>query len=158
MSLRNGGSNPMKKLAIYSTFVLVSLLAQAACMMVGVHGSGVRKTEKRDLGPFTAIETSGAFEVNVTCQKTASFEIEADDNILPLIESEVRGGVLHLTTTKNYSSTGGILVRITLPNLESVRSTGAGKFNINDLKSDNFKIDSTGAATVIVDGQSKSVD
>jgi hypothetical protein len=48
----------------------------------------VRKTEKRELAAFTAIETSGAFEVTVTCQKTASFEIEADDNILPLVESE----------------------------------------------------------------------
>ena len=140
----------MKKLAIYSTFVLVSLLAQAACMMVGVHGSGVRKTEKRDLGPFTAIETSGAFEVNVTCQKPASFEIEADDNILPLVESEVRGGVLHLTTRKTYFSNGGIMVRISLPNLEVMRSTGAGKFRITNLKNDHFTIDSTGAAGVEV--------
>ena len=148
----------MKKLAIYSTFVLVSLLAQAACMMVGVHGSGVRKTEKRDLAPFTAIETSGAFEVNVTCQQPASFEIEADDNILPLVESEVRGGVLHLRTRKTYFSNAGIMVRISLPNLEVMRSTGAGKFRITNLKNDHFTIDSTGAATFVAEGQSKSVE
>src|SRR5438132_13899860 len=143
MTLRNGGPNPMKKLAIYSTFVLMSLLAQSACMMVGIHGSGVRKAEKRDLGPFTAIETSGAFEVNVTCQKPASFEIEADDNILPLVESEVRGGVPHLTTTRHYFSSGGIVVRMSMPSLEVVKSTGAGKFKITDLKNDHFTIDST---------------
>src|SRR5437660_12915469 len=117
MSLRNGGSNPMKKLAIYSTFVLVSLLAQAACMMVGVHGSGVRKTEKRDLPAFNAIETSGAFEVNVDCQKPASFELEADDNLLPLVETEVRDGVLRVRTTRGYSSSGGIVLRIAVPDL-----------------------------------------
>ena len=86
----------MKRLAICFTFITLSLMALSACMIGGIHGSGVRKTEKRDLGPFTAIETSGAFEVNVICQKPASFEIEADDNILPLVETEVRGGVLHL--------------------------------------------------------------
>lgn len=148
----------MKRPAIYVALSLLSLIALSSCMIGGVHGSGVRKTEKRNLEPFTAIETSGAFQVEVTCQKTASFEIEADDNILPLIATEVRGNTLRLTTTKNYFSTGGILVRISLPGLESVRSTGAGKFRITDLKNDRFRIDSTGAATVVADGRTTSLD
>src|SRR5260221_5939685 len=127
----------MKKLAITLTFALSALFVLSAC---GVRGSGVRKTEKRDLPAFTSIETTGAFEVEVTCQKTASFEIEADDNLLPLIETEVKGGVLRVTTTKHYSSSRGILLRIAIPNLESVRSTGAGKFHILDLKNDAFRI------------------
>jgi len=104
-----------------------------------------------------SIETSGAFEVEVTCQKTPGFEIEADDNILPLVQTEVSGGVLRITTTKSYSSNGGIKVRINAPDLASVKSTGAGKFNISGLKNDNFEIRSTGAATVVASGQSKSV-
>jgi hypothetical protein len=146
----------MKKVAIVLTLALSSLLLFTGCL--GVHGSGVRKTEKRDLPAFTSIETTGAFEVEVTCQKPASFEIEADDNLLPLIETEVKGGVLRVTTTKHYSSRGGIVLRIAIPNLESVRSTGAGKFHILDLKNDAFRIDSTGAATVVAEGQSKSVE
>src|SRR5712692_2201500 len=110
----------MKKVAIVLTLALSSLLLFTGCL--GVHGSGVRKTEKRDLPAFTSIETSGAFEVEVTCQKPASFEIEADDNLLPLIETEVTGGVLRVTTTKHYSSRGGIVLRIAIPSLESVRS------------------------------------
>lgn len=147
----------MKRFAFALTLACSFLFVLSGCIH-GVHGSGVRKSEKRELAPFTAIETSGAFEINVTCQKPASFEIEADDNILPLVETEVRGGVLHLTTTKSYSSGGGIVVQITLPNLESVRSTGAGKFRVMDLKNDHFKIDTTGAATIVAQGQSKSLD
>jgi len=146
----------MKKVAIVLTLALSSLLLFTGCL--GVHGSGVRKTEKRDLPAFTSIETTGAFDVEVTCQKSASFEIEADDNILPLVETEVKGGVLRVTTTKNYSSRGGIALRINVPNLESVRSTGAGKFHILDLKNASFKIESTGAATVVAEGQSKSIE
>jgi hypothetical protein len=148
----------MKRPAVYFTLSLLSLIALSSCMIGGVHGSGVRKTEKRNFEPFTAIETSGAFEVEVTCQKAATFEIEADDNILPLVEAEVRGNTLRLTTTKSYSSKGGIVVRISLPGLESVRSTGAGKFRITDLRNDRFKIDSTGAATVVADGRTTSLD
>ena len=49
----------MKRIAITLTFALSLLLALTACMH-GVHGSGVRKTEKRDLAAFNAIETTGA--------------------------------------------------------------------------------------------------
>jgi hypothetical protein len=146
----------MKRIGIALTFCLAAVFVLSGCHM-GVHGSGVRKTEKRDLPPFNAIETSGAFEVQVNCQQPASFELEADDNLLPLVQTEVRDGVLRVTTTKGYTSSGGILLRITVPDLVSVKSTGAGKFNIANVKNDKFEIRSTGAATVVASGQSKSV-
>jgi hypothetical protein len=145
----------MKTPAILLALALSFVFVLSAC---GVRGSGVRKTEKRDLPAFDSIETTGAFEVEVTCQRPASFEIETDDNILPLVQTEVRSGVLHISTTKHYSTAGGILLRINVPDLASVKSTGAGKFHIMDLKNDAFRIDSTGAATVVAAGQSKSVD
>src|SRR6059058_6495577 len=123
VTLETKESTPMKKTAILLTLALSFGLVLTAC---GVRGSGVRKTEKRDLPAFTSIETTGAFEVEVTCQKPASFEIEADDNLLPLVETEVKGGVLRVTTTKHYSSRGSIALRIAVPNLESAKSTGAG--------------------------------
>ena len=147
----------MKRFAIALTFALSALFVLSGCKFGGVHGSGVRKTEKRDLASFTSIETIGAFEVEVNCQKPANFEIEADDNILPLVQTEVRGGVLHVSTTKSYSSSGGIVLRITVPDLESMKSTGAGKVHVSDVKNDNFEIQSTGATEMVVSGQSKSV-
>jgi hypothetical protein len=146
----------MKKYAILLTLALSFVFVLSACIG-GVRGSGVRKTEKRELTPFTAIETTGAFEVEVTCQKPASFEIETDDNILPLVKTEVLDGVLHITTTKSYSASGGILVRINTPDLARIKSTGAGKFQVSDLKNDNFEVDSIGAATVTASGQSKAL-
>lgn len=145
----------MKKILVAATLGL-SLLSLVTGCHVGVRGSGVRKTEKRELAAFTAIDTTGAVEIEVSCQKPASFEIEGDDNILPLIETNVRNGVLHISSAKPYRS-GRILMRITIPDLESIKSTGAGKFTVSDLKNDRFEIDSTGATTVIASGVAKSV-
>jgi len=145
----------MKRIAIALTLAFSALFVLSGCH--GVRGSGVRKIEKRDLTAFNSIETSGAFEVEVNCQKPASLEIEADDNILPLVQTEVRGSVLHVSTTKGYNSSGGIVLRITVPDLESVKSTGAGKFRVSDVKNDSFEVQSTGAAQVVATGQSKSV-
>ena len=147
----------MRSIATVSASALVLLLVSSGCH-VGVHGSGVRKTEKRDLQPFTAIETSGAFEVEVACQKPASFEIEGDDNILPLIETEVRNGVLHVSSTRGFSVSRPISLRITVPDLESIKSTGAANFRVSDVKNDQFEIDSTGAAKVTASGQTKSLE
>jgi hypothetical protein len=146
----------MKRTATISLFALCLLLALTACFH-GVRGSGVRKTETRDLPAFTSIETSGAFDVKVDCQKPQSFEIEADDNLLPLVQTEVRDGVLRVTTTKSYRSNGGIVLRVNVPDLARIKSTGAGKFDISNLKNDQFEIQSTGAATVVASGQSKSL-
>ena len=145
----------MKRIA--NVLLPASLLFVLWGCHIGVHGSGVRKTEKRDLPSFTAIETTGAFEVQVTCQKPASFEIEGDDNILPLIQTEVRNGVLRVSSTRRYSTRNPIALRITVPDLASVSSTGAGRFRVSDLKNESFEIHSTGAALVIVEGQSDNL-
>ena len=146
----------MKRIATVLPLALSSLLLLAGCL-AGERGSGVRKTEKRELAAFTSIETTGAFEVDVTCQKPAGVEVEADDNILPLIQTEVRNGVLHVSTTKSYHSNIGIKLRITVPDLASIKSTGAGKFRVTSVKNDKFEIDSTGAAMVTASGLSKAL-
>jgi hypothetical protein len=145
----------MKRIAIVIALLLLLL---SGCHHGGVRGSGIRKTEKRDLPGFTAIETSGAFDVQVDCQKPVSFEITGDDNILPLIQTEVRNGVLRVSNTKSYNVSSPISLRITVPDLSSVRSTGAGKFTITNLKNEEFEINSAGAAMVIADGQTNSVE
>src|SRR6266513_3528707 len=80
----------------------------------GIAGSGVRKTEKRELKSFNAIDTAGAYELDVTCQKPASFEIEADDNILPLIKTEVRDGILFVSSDQQYHSAKPVSLRVKL--------------------------------------------
>ena len=69
----------------------------------------------------------------------------------------LNNGILRVSTTKGYSSRGGIILRINVPDLESLKSTGAGKFHVSNVKNDSFEIRSTGAATVVASGQSKSV-
>jgi putative autotransporter adhesin-like protein len=123
----------------------------------GIKGSGVRKSEKRDLKPFKAINTTGAYEVEVVCQKPASFEIEGDDNILPLIKTEVRDGVLYVDSNERYNIAKAIALRISLPELMSVSSRGAGDIKVRDANSDDLKIESTGAASINAAGKAKTV-
>jgi hypothetical protein len=151
----------MKRLS-FACALLLLVLSSSGChfgkLGPSVTGSGVRKTEKRDVPDFKAIETEGAFELEAVCQKPASLEIEADDNILPLIQSEVRNGVLHLSTQKSYNSQQGVMVHISVPDLDSVSATGAGKFRIQGVKNDNFEVHTTGASRVVASGETKNLE
>ena len=141
----------MKKFLLLLT--LVVLLAGCHRMHHGVAGSGKRHTEKRDVAPFTSISTEGAFDIEVVCQKELSVEIEGDDNILPLVSTEVRNNVLHVKNNQGYSVSSPITLRISVPDLEALSSSGAGNFNISGLKNKKFVIDASGAPTIRASGE-----
>lgn len=122
-----------------------------------VSGSGNRQTQKRDIGSFTSISTEGAFEIDVAGQKPVGLEIEGDDNILPLITTDVANNVLHIKSVRNYSAQEPISIRITVPNLEGLSVTGAGKISITGLKNDKFEIDAKGAPAIMVSGETNLV-
>jgi hypothetical protein len=150
-----------RKLKIISILLLTVLLAGCSAMkgfVEQVNGSGIIKNEKRNVGAFTALDTSGAFEIEVVCQKEPSLELEGDDNILPLVKTEVRGGTLYLSPEKPYSARKAIRVKITMPNLESISSSGAGSFRVTDIKNEQLKIDTSGASNIDLAGETRSLD
>ena len=146
----------MKKL-----IVLLVLLVPftTGCMLHHdqVIGSGQRVQQKREVAQFTSIRTEGAYEIEVKSQQTLSLEIEADDNLIPLVTTNVNGGILRITTTRDFSSNKPIVVKIGTPNLEAVSTSGAGTVEVSGLKNDKFEIDSNGAATVKVSGETGTV-
>jgi len=147
----------MKRKIVVLLLVACGLVLCGCKLHQGIAGSGVRKTEKRELKSFNAIDTTGAYEIDVTCQRPASFLIEADDNILPLIKTEVRDGILFVSNDQPYHSSKPVTLRVTLPELNSVSSHGAGQINIADANSSDLKIESTGAASVVATGTARSV-
>ena len=148
----------MKKLALL--FVLFPLLV-AGChhgRRAEIQGSGKRVLEKRTVTPFTSIRASGAFDVEVTCQKELGLEVEADDNILAYVTTEVSHNVLRLDMSKGYSSSERVKFKISVPDLEGLAVSGAGHIEIKGLDNDKFEIDSSGVNTISVAGKTKLID
>ena len=149
----------MRKQWLVSILTVVVLFTFSACRHFGkgVQGSGVRKTEKRDLPVFKSIETNGAFEIRVTCQQIAGFEIEGDDNLLALVKTEVRNGVLRIYNDGSFTATQAIAVRITLSDLEAISSTGASDIEVANVKNDQLSISWQGAGRIEAAGATKFV-
>lgn len=148
----------MKKVLLIVILCSLASGCHYAAKVHGVTGSGIRKVEKRELSPFTSIATDGAFEIDVVCQQPQSLEIEGDDNLLPMVSTEVSNGVLRINSVGSYSTRTPMKIKISVPNIEGITANGAGKIEVSRLKNDKFDIDSNGAPTVIVSGETKELE
>ena len=147
----------MKRLLVM--FLLVAPFAVGCGMHHSeVVGSGQRQREKRDVAAFSSISTEGAYQIEVVSQQALSLEIEGDDNILPIISADVSNGVLRIKSKRGYSVNRPIVVRIGTPNLEAISVSGAGSVEVTGLKNEKFEIDSNGAPTIKVSGETAMLD
>ena len=144
----------MKKTTL---FLSLALLMLSGCKFDHVAGSGAMKVEKRNVPAFTAVDTSGAYEVEIVAQKEQSVEVEGDDNLLPLIKTEVKHGVLEISNERGLSTRNKLHVRISVQQLDGIEASGASNITATNVKSDEFKIDSSGASELKVSGEAKSV-
>jgi hypothetical protein len=143
----------------------VLLISLVLVMLGGCHwsrhdvaGSGTMKLEKRTVPAFAVVKVSGAFEVEIVAQKEQSLEVEGDDNLLPLIKTEVSGGVLNIHTDTGFNTKNKLRVRISVPNLDGLDSSGASDIVASNVKSETFTIDTSGASNIQVSGETKTLD
>ena len=119
----------------------------------GVKGSGNIASETRDVGSFSGVDVSGVFQVEITAQKDFTIEIEADDNLLSLIKTEVRGGVLRIETEKRVSTSNPLKIRVSAPDIDSIEASGASKVSLTGVKNDELRVDTSGASKINISGE-----
>jgi len=148
----------MKRVLLIIVLCSLATGCHYAVKTPGVIGSGVRKVEKRELSSFTSISTDGAFEIDVICQQPQTLEIEGDDNLLSMVSTQVSNGVLRITPVGGYSTRTPMKIKISAPNIDGISANGAGTIAVSRLKNDKFDIDSNGAPTIRVSGETKKLE
>ena len=148
----------MRRLLLFSACVVLLSLVAGACSIVGERGSGTMATETRDVGDFDEIDLSGTGRVLVAVTGTESLTVEAEDNILSLLTTEVRNGTLVLGTKQNISPTREIVYTITVVSLEAVTVSGSGSVTATNVDADAFNVHISGSGTVMPEGVSESLD
>jgi len=111
------------------------------------------KAEKQDrkVGNFTKIEVSGAFNVILTQGSSASLTLEASEELLEKVISEVKGDklILRLENNTRITGTDSPTAYISFINLEEIDLSGAVKISgTNTMKFENLEIEGSGASKV----------
>ena len=123
----------------------------------GVSGSGNVVKEARDIRDFQSLDVGGIFRVEITAQKDFSVEVEADDNLQPLIKTEVRGGTLHIEADKHLKSNSPIVIRVSAPDIENLEASGVSNISLGNIKNERLGIDSSGASKISVQGETSEL-
>ncbi|HEX9038551.1 MAG TPA: head GIN domain-containing protein [Ktedonobacterales bacterium] len=112
-------------------------------------GSGNLASETREARDFDRVKLTGVGTVVITQTGEESLTIEADDNILPLLTSEVHGGELELGMEHGAHVTPRAPIRfiLTVKDLRGLSVSGAGDIELGGLKTDMLRlaISGTGA-------------
>ena len=132
--------------------MLIAGLLCASCIRPGVEGSGNVITESREVSGFNEIVLGGTGRVVVDVTGTESLTIEAEDNIMPLLETRVRNGRLRLDTSGSISPTAEIVYTITADSLDGLVISGSGVVEAEAIDSTDFRVDISGSGDVVVEG------
>ena len=160
-----------KYIFVFVSLLIFTSLVIASCSFIGgsglgggVPGSGKIQTETREPGAFDAIaiEYPGA-EITVEQGDKEIVEIEADDNLLPQLSTEVLSGTLTIKnvetdwkTTVNPSKP--VKINIIVRDLsEIILSAPVGDLKVNDLQAGTLKLVVSGGAQVRLNGIQVSV-
>ncbi len=152
-----------RKIATASHFswvagMLALVVAFSGCEgMPPIPGSGNIATETRQVQDFSGLRLTGGAEVTYTIAERVSCEIQADDNLLPLIRTEVRNEILKIDYEGTLQPSEPIRIQLSGPPLGSVGIVGSGKFSAPEVDSNRFDFSVTGSGQGEVKGSTKSL-
>jgi len=131
----------------------IGLLLITACDLGTIQGSGEVITESRDVSGFDSVSLTGIGRVIITQGDDESLTIEADDNLMKYITSEVRDGTLELGYTDNvrFDPIPSIVFRVNVNDLNALDSVGAGSFEMDKLNTEQLEISATGTGDITID-------
>lgn len=167
----------------YISVFLVSAVALSSCFGFGgerVRGNGEINTEERALSDFDGVESYGSFDVYLTTGNNYSVKVEADDNLLHYIETDISGNKLRIRTARGYNlrPSSTMKVYVSAPKYSVVSSSGSGNVygqaeivsdddldvnisgsgNIDlDVKAAKVSADISGSGSITLDGEADAI-
>jgi len=133
---------------------LIALAAIVFSSCKKVIGEGPVISQDRAISSFSAIEVSIDAAVYYTEGSETKLQIQAQQNILDLIDSHTTGSTLHVQYNRNNVSIGGspVKILITSPQLSHVQISGSGNFYaMNAMHPDNLDISLSGSCNTMID-------
>lgn len=121
----------------------------------GVPGSGKIVSESRKVSDFNGITIRYPAELVIKQGTTESLKIEAEDNLLPQLVTEVRSGTLYIENkeqnfAKRVDPTESIKITITVKKLSAIDFSSAGKLTVEGLKGDALNLSLSGAGEIVL--------
>lgn len=128
----------MKKIILFA--LIISSAVTFAQSKEKIKGTKVVTIAPREVGKFENLEIEDNLEIFLVKGDVNALEIEADENLHEVIASDLNGGTLRLTTTKNVTSSKKLSVKVTYTeDLKMVIAKHESTINaLSDVELDNI--------------------
>jgi hypothetical protein len=113
-----------------------------------VEGSGKTATEDRKVEGFQRVHVRNAVQVVVAVTGAESVTVEADDNLLPLVQTTVEHGTLQVGVKGSLKTRNPLRVRVAARQLEGLTAEMSAMLRGKDLKGDNVVLSASGSGQV----------
>jgi hypothetical protein len=109
---------------------------------------------------FNAVELQGIGNLTIQQTGSESLTIEAEDNIIPYLKSEVENNRLTLYTENgvNIRTTKPINYKVTVKDLSDLKLTGSGTINVENINTNDLKITTSGSGNVSASTDTNSLE
>ena len=148
---------------LIGVFIIIALML-GACSFGSLSpnvavGSGKVAHETRSVSNFTSVVLEGSANVSISSGTTESVVVEADDNILPLIETTVKNGQLVIGNKPNTNITtvSPVKVTVTMKSLQSVTLSGSGNVTASGFSGDSLSVNLPGSGNITVTGTTNNL-
>ena len=145
-----------KNLKVFG-LLIIGIFLLSACGLSSIQdslevitGSGNVVTENREVSGFDGVSHTGIGRVIINQGDHESLTIEADDNLLEHISSEVKSGTLELGFTDNVriDSASPITFTVGVKDLTKLDSIGTGSIEIDELSADILSVSTSGTGSI----------
>ena len=118
-----------------------------------VKGSGVAASETRAVASFEAIEATGVGKLKLRIGDSDTVKVMADDNILPLIKTEVKDGVLTLSTKGAALSKTDIVFDVTARRIKRIENSGTVSIDASGFNGGELAVETSGVGSLKLAGR-----
>lgn len=143
-----------------ASFFKTGLLSAAAllvtaCGIVGggggrMIGSGPLVANERPLVPFSEIENNTSANIVLQRGEQQNVLVNAQADVQPYLQTVVKGDKLTISSDKNWNSSAGTNIVITLPELDEITTDGSGEWEARNFSGKRLNIDTEGSGTIRV--------
>jgi len=119
-----------------------------------VQGSGKVITEQRSVSEIAEVAFTMSGRLIIEQNGSEALTVEADDNIVPLITTNMNGNKLTITTRPNsgFNTTKQIVFRLSVKDLNSILSSGSGDIKMDAWNAANANLEATGSGSMDLSG------
>ena len=148
----------MKKLIYFFGLIFLFVACSEDDNGPQIVGSGKIVSEVRNTDSFQQVAVSSTINANISFNASSEVIVNADDNIISLVETEVMNGTLFISLEDGNYDDITVNINVSNPELTSLATSGVNNITISGYENlEEIEINMTGVGNVTASGSTKEL-